>query len=120
MELLKKRREDLQRSETAAAAGSDILDVQVVSDSSDADSFLAAPAAVPAAVTVLAVPAAVAAVAILGGVVHDPVDAVGKQEFGIEVGYTLKMSYIDPEPPMGMKQYKDKTFTCKVKSQIKK
>ena len=61
-------------------------------------------------------PAAVAAVAILGGVVHDPVDAVGKQEFGIEVGYTLKMSYIDPEPPMGMKQYKDKTFTCKVKS----
>ena len=51
---------------------------------------------------------------------HDPVDAVGKQEFGIEVGYTLKMSYIDPEPPMGMKQYKDKTFTCKVKSQIKK
>ena len=37
---------------------------------------------------------------------HDPVDAVGKQEFGIEVGYTLKMSYIDPEPPMGMKQNK--------------
>ena len=51
---------------------------------------------------------------------HDPVDAVGKQEFGIEVGYTLKMTYIDPEPPMGMKQYKDKTFTCKVKLQIKK
>ena len=88
----------------------------MVSDSSDA--VAAVPAAVPAAVAaVLAVPAAVA---ILGGVVHDPVDTVGKQEFGIEVGYTLKMSYIDPEPPMGMKQYKDKTFTCKVKSQIKK
>ena len=46
LELLKKRREDLQRSETAAAAGGDIPDVQVVSDSSDADSSLAAPAAV--------------------------------------------------------------------------
>ena len=92
--------------------------MQVVSDSSDADNSLKAPAAVAAVpAAVLAVPAAVA---ILCGVVHDPVDAVGKQEFGIEVGYTLKMSYIDPEPPMGMKQYKDKTFTCKVKSQIKK
>ena len=85
------------------------LTVQVVSDSSDADSSLKAPAAV------LAVPAAVA---ILGGVVHDPVDAVGKQEFGIEVGYTLKMSYIDPEPPMGMKQYKDKTFTCNLQDKV--
>ena len=50
LELLKKRRQDLHRSDTAAAAGGDIPDVQVVSDSSDADSSLAAPAAVPAAV----------------------------------------------------------------------
>ena len=46
---------------------------------------------------------------------HDPVDTLGKQEFGIEVGETVKLVYIDKDPQQGFKQFKNQYFTCKVR-----
>ena len=48
-----------------------------------------------------------AASCILGEALHDPVDTLGKQEFGIEVGETVKLVYIDKDPQQGVKQFKN-------------
>lgn len=56
-----------------------------------------------------------AASCILGEALHDPVDTLGKQEFGIEVGETVKLVYIDKDPQQGFKQFKNQYFTCKVR-----
>ena len=56
-----------------------------------------------------------AASCILGEALHDPVETLGKQEFGIEVGEMVKLVYIDKDPQQGFKQFKNQYFTCKVR-----
>ena len=100
LELLKKRKEDLHEKEASVVAGDAAADaedeVQVIQVPIAAAvvPVAAAVAVAPVAAAVAALPgppavpaaalAPAAVVPILGGVVHDPVDALGKQDFVFE------------------------------------
>ena len=45
---------------------------------------------------------------------HNPVDAKGKIDFGVEPGEVLKLKYVDKDPPHGFTAFKNHIFTCKV------
>ena len=123
-DLLKKRKEDLAvkdgniAASIAAASASAVAAALVApsSSSSSSSSFQAVEVieddsekALPRAIRQVA-----AAAPLLGAATLDPVDAIGKQEFGFEAGDVLKLKYIDPKPLQGFKQFLNEIFTCKV------